>query len=397
MAVLFVTVFVDLIGFGIVLPVLPFFASHYGVSGFKVTALSAVYSLMQFLCAPFWGRLSDRIGRRPVLLISLAGSTLAYLGLGFCTSFEQIFATRVLAGICGANIAVANAYIADITTPENRSRGMGMIGAAFGLGFVLGPGIGGGIAYLVEDPARPELVFHAIGWVAAAICGLNFLVACWRLAESRPVDKRAEAVASPQWEGSAWRRAFTNPLVGFLILLYFVLGFGFSNFENLFALLIQAKFHCGVREGSYFFLFLGLVVAAIQGGLIGKLVKAFGERRLIVAGSLIFAAGLALVPFAGTVAWVLAALAALGIGQGLNRSAIMGLISQNIGAGEQGAVLGVAQSSGSLARIAGPLAGGLMFDRVGHAFPFVVGGGLVALALLVGIPWIFQARDENIR
>lgn len=389
MAVVFVTVFVDLIGFGIILPMLPWFASHYGMKGVAVAAMASVYSLMQFLCAPFWGKLSDRIGRRPVMLVSLAGSTVSYLALGFCDGYWAIFATRVFAGLFGANIGVASAYIADITTPENRSRGMGLIGAAFGLGFVLGPALGALIIWFFENPVHPERAYHAIGWVAGGICGINFLVACWKLVESRSPNSDAGRATEPCSFASGWSRAFSRPLVGYLIVLYFVFGFGFSNFEALFALLIQANLHYDVMRGNLFLLFLGLVVAAVQGGLIGRLVQMFGERRLILAGALIFSAGLVALPFVGHVLWLLAALFTIGIGQGLNRSSILGLISQSIGSDEQGEVLGVAQAAGSLARIVGPLAGGLMFDHMGRMVPFVVAGALVFLTLLVGARWIF--------
>lgn len=391
MTVLFLTVFIDLIGFGIVLPLLPFFASHFGASGLMVTGLSSVFSFMQFLSAPFWGKLSDRWGRRPVLLCSLAGSTLSYLALGFCTSFGQIFATRVLAGFFGANISVANAYIADITSPENRSRGMGLIGAAFGLGFVLGPGIGASIAYFAENPTRPEQVYHAIGWVAGAICGINFLIACFTLVESYPPEKRLHGSTLMKLAWFSWGKGFSNRIIGFLIVLYFVLGFGFSNFENLFALLIRGKFGYDIKEGNYFFLFLGLVVALVQGGLIGQLVKLFGERRLILFAGVLFAASMILIPWCRHLRHLLMVLTGLGIGQGLNRSTIMGLISQQVRPEEQGEVMGLAQSAGSLARILGPLVGGLLFDHAGVATPFVTAGLLMMVTLGIGSKCLLES------
>jgi len=380
LGVLFATVFMDLVGFGIVLPLLPFMAKHFDASALMVSALSSIFSLMQFLCAPFWGRLSDRIGRRPVLLWSLAGSTISYLLLGFCSSFAQIFATRALAGFFGANISVASAYIADITPPEKRSRGMGMIGAAFGLGFVFGPLIGGLIAQFGSDSARPEQVYRMIGWVAAAICGLNFLVACFNLPESRRPES-APAPSKSLVPFSSWRRAFAVRAVGMLILLYFVFGFAFSNFESLFALLLKTHFAYDVREANYFFFFIGLVVAGVQGGLIGRLVKRYGESRLILAGGFLFIASLALMPLARGAPMLLVALFGLGVGQGLNRSSVLGLISQQVSMDEQGLVMGVAQSSGSLARILGPLIGGALYD-VSVAAPFLFASALVLVCLL---------------
>ncbi len=393
MLVLFVTVFVDLIGFGIVLPLLPFFAIPFGVKSLGVTALASVFSLMQFVFAPFWGRLSDRIGRRPVLLMSLAGSAASYLALAFCTSFWQIFVTRAFAGFFGANIAVASAYIADITTPENRSRGMGMIGAAFGLGFVFGPGLGALIAHLAENPAHPEQVYHAIGYVAGGICAINFLVACWSVAESRPAERKTTGSAFLTIHWDSWKLAFSDRTVAYLILLYFVLGFGFANFENLFALFIHgAPFHYDVKEGSCFFLFIGLVTAAVQGGLIGRLVKRYGEKALILFACLLFTISLSLIPFSMKVWHLLVLLTGLGLGQGLNRSSILGLISQRVNANDQGVVMGVAQSSGSLARIVGPIMGGILFDHINHPFPFVLSGLLILAVMAIGIRFLTDER-----
>jgi MFS family permease len=394
LGVLFTTVFVDLVGFGLVLPLLPYFAHHLqlrpGWAGLAVTGLSSVFSLMQFLFSPFWGRLSDRVGRRPVMLVSLAGSALSYFALMFCGGYWEIFATRALAGFFGANVAVANAYIADITPPERRSRGMGMIGAAFGLGFVLGPGIGALIAHFADDPARPQAVYRAIGGVAGLVCGLNFLVACWTLAESRPASaRRAEGGGEPSWHLEAWRRAFASRGTGYLVVLYFALGYSFANFENLFALLlVRPAFGFDVREGNLFFLYIGFVMALVQGGLIGRLVKRHGEGGLIVAGCLFTAAAMALMPFATRVWHLFLLLGALGIGQGVNRASLLGLVSRRTGAADQGVVLGVTQSSGSLARIVGPLAGGLLFDHLGHWSPFVTSAAAVVVALLPGLAFL---------
>lgn len=323
------------------------------------------------------------------MLISLAGSALSYLGLMFCHSFWQIFLTRAFAGFFGANIAVANAYIADITPPEERSKGMGLIGAAFGLGFVLGPGIGALIAHFADDPMRPHQVYRAIGGVAATICGLNWIVACWTLIESRPPSRREASEVEGTWHWEAWRRAFASRGTGYLIALYFVLGYSFANFENLFALLmIRPVFGFDVREGNLFFLYIGLVMAIVQGGLIGRLVKRFGEGGLIVLGCVLSGLSMALMPFSSRLWHLFLLLGALGIGQGVNRASILGLVSRRTGADEQGVVLGVAQSAGSLARIIGPITGGLLFDQLGPWAPFLVSGVVVALVLVPGLAFL---------
>ncbi|MCC7519750.1 MAG: MFS transporter [Verrucomicrobiae bacterium] len=386
LGVLFFTVFVDLIGFGLVLPLLPFFATHFGASGLEVAALGSVFSLMQFLTSPYWGRLSDRYGRRPILLITLFGSTLSYLALPFCTTFGQIFASRAFAGFFGGNIAVANAYIADITTPETRSKGMGLIGAAFGLGFVFGPALGGTIAWAVElSHGTPERVYHVIGWIAGGICGLNALVAWWRLAESRRPDAAPMAGDMLSLHLDAWKRAFAERGAAWLILLYFALGFGFAAFESLFALLVkEPPLAYDVKHVNYFFLYVGLLTAAVQGGLIGRLVARYGERKLILAACGLFVASLGALPFALHPWSLLAALGALAVGQGLNRASVLGLLSARVTDEDQGAVLGVAQSAGSFARIVGPVSCGALFDHAGHAAPFLLSGGLVLAALAVG-------------
>lgn len=386
LGVLFLTVFVDLVGFGLVLPLLPYFASRFGANGFEVTALSSIFSLMQFAFAPFWGRLSDRIGRRPVLLVSLTGSAFSYFGLMFCESFWQIFATRAFAGFFGANIAVANAYIADITPPEERSKGMGWIGAAFGLGFVFGPGLGALIAHFADDPLRPYQVYRAIGGTAAAVCGLNALVACWTLAESRPAIRREVRPTQATGHFAAWRQSFSARGTAHLIALYFALGYGFANFENLFALLlIRPVFGFDVREGNLFFLYIGLVMAAVQGGMIGRLAKRFGDGKLIAAGGVLSAVAIAWMPFADRTWHLFLGLGLLGVGQGLNRASILGLISRRTRSEMQGAALGMAQSAGSLARIVGPISGGALFDRFGPPAPFLLSGLLVMLVLFPGI------------
>jgi MFS family permease len=348
--VIFLTVFIDLVGFGICLPLLPRYAARYGADGWQIGAAMGVYSLMQLLLAPWWGQLSDRIGRRPVLLISVAGSAVAYalfaLSASFtgATGFWILVASRVFAGVCGANLGVASAYIADVTTPEKRSKGMGLIGMAFGLGFILGPVIGS------ESYAR--LGLSGPGWVASGICAANFLLACFILAESR-TPGAVSAPRRPRLEQI--RHVLGVPGVGFLIGIYFLATFSFASFETTLPLLLEAKLHLDEKHVGYLFAYCGFMAALVQGGGIGRLVKSFGERRLIGASLLVAAVSLALIPFAGSLAAMLAALALFSIGSGINRAPTMGLISQLSPAEEQGSTLGVAQSAGTLARVLGPV------------------------------------------
>jgi len=374
--VIFLTVFIDLVGFGICLPLLPKYAARYGAEGWQIGAAMGVYSLMQLVLAPWWGQLSDRIGRRPVLLISTAGSAVAYALFGLSAQYTGpmgfwiLVASRVFAGGCGANLGVASAYIADVTTPENRSKGMGMIGMAFGLGFILGPVIG--------SESYAHLGLSGPGWVASGICSANFLLAFAILAESRRPGA-PEAARRPRAEQI--RHVLALPGVGFLIGIYFLATFAFTSFETTLPLLLDARLHLDEKHVGYMFAYCGFMAALVQGGGIGRLVKSFGERRLIGGSLVVVSVSLALIPFAGTLAAMLGALAVFAIGSGINRAPTMGLISQLSPAEEQGATLGVAQSAGTLARVLGPVFATSLF-KVWMPAPYLACG---TVALVAGV------------
>jgi DHA1 family tetracycline resistance protein-like MFS transporter len=359
--VVFLTVFIDLIGFGIVLPLLPIYARNFGASGWMIGAIMGSYSLMQFLFAPGWGRLSDRIGRRPVLLVSTAGAAASYAlfavgsGLAGMTALMVLLASRVFAGICGANITVAQAYIADITPPAERSKKMGLIGMAFGLGFIFGPALGG-------------ISIHALGvqgpgWVAMGLCATNFILALAILPESwQPTSEHA--ARRPRL--AQWSHTFHHPKVGLLIVVFFLATFCFTCFETTLGLLVGKNFHLDVNSDQdakiigYLFAFCGIIGAAVQGGAIGRMVKRSGEPRLIANSLFLVAISMAPMPFvrgSGPTAWILLllTLAILAIGSSLTRPPVFGLISMLTPANEQGSTIGVAQSASSLARIVGPI------------------------------------------
>ncbi len=355
--VIFLTVFIDLIGFGICLPLLPKYAERYGAQGWKIGAAMGVYSLMQLVFAPWWGQLSDRIGRRPVLLVSNFGSIVAYGLFGLSaqfvgeTGFWILVGSRVFAGICGANLSVASAFIADVTTPEKRSKGMGLIGMAFGLGFILGPVLG--------SQAFKHFGLAGPGVVAAVICAINFVLGCIILPETRKKDA-APPVQRPRLEQI--RHVLAMKEVGFLIGIYFLGTFAFTSFESTLPLLLNAKLSFDEEHVGYVFAFCGIMAAMVQGGGIGRLVKSFGERRLIGASLIVVAISLVLMPLANTLATLLGALAVFAIGSGINRAPTMGLISQLSPADEQGTTLGVAQSAGTLARVLGPTVATTLYD-----------------------------------
>lgn len=355
--VIFLTVFIDLIGFGICLPLLPKYAERYGAQGWKIGAAMGVYSLMQLVFAPWWGQLSDRIGRRPVLLVSNFGSIVAYGLFGLSaqfvgeTGFWILVGSRVFAGICGANLSVASAFIADVTTPEKRSKGMGLIGMAFGLGFILGPVLG--------SQAFKHFGLAGPGVVAAVICAINFVLGCIILPETRKKDA-APPIQRPRLEQI--RHVLAMKEVGFLIGIYFLGTFAFTSFESTLPLLLNAKLSFDEEHVGYVFAFCGIMAAMVQGGGIGRLVKSFGERRLIGASLIVVAISLVLMPLANTLATLLGALAVFAIGSGINRAPTMGLISQLSPADEQGTTLGVAQSAGTLARVLGPTVATTLYD-----------------------------------
>jgi DHA1 family tetracycline resistance protein-like MFS transporter len=375
LGVIFVTVFVDLLGFGIVIPLLPYYARTLHASGAAAGALIACYSAMQFLFAPLWGQLSDRIGRRPVILISLAASTLSYAMFSAAGSLVMLFASRLLAGIGGANIAVAQAYVVDTTNERDRARGMGAIGAAFGLGFVFGPAIGGLLA---------SYGHAAPGVAATMICGANCLVAALRLPESLPAAQRGGGGRSVGHPLGRLRQALRQPQLGVLLALFFASVFAFASMETTLSLLCATVFGLSTSQIYWLFGFMGLMMSLMQGGLIGRLALHVSERRLMASGCALLALGLLATPFTRPFGPLLLALGALAFGQGIAWPTLSSLISKLTEASEQGGVLGVSQSVGSLARILGPLWGGWLFDW-GPARPYVTTGLLMVGATVVAL------------
>jgi MFS transporter, DHA1 family, tetracycline resistance protein len=408
--VIFLTVFIDLIGFGIVVPLIPIYSKHmvpdcihstWG-QGLVIGAIIASFSAMQFLFAPVWGRLSDHHGRRPILLISTAGAALSYVLFAIASGIENhkvalaaLLVSRVFAGICGANITVAQAYIADITPPEHRSKRMGLVGMAFGLGFIFGPAISG-IALKLFGATGP-------GWIAAALCTANFLLAFSILAESLKPDS---GHASNRPRVKQWGHTLAQPKIGSLILIFFLATFAFSCFESTLPLLVSDNFNLGITVDETkpattvisLFVFCGIIGAFIQGGAIGRLVKIFGEPKLISLSLFITGISLALLPFVkgdGQLKWLavlrvtdwpwikmLLVLALLAVGTSLTRPPVFGLLSNLTPANEQGATIGVAQSAGALARIVGPIFAATLYLHVPMLHYVICGAISIAAGVL---------------
>lgn len=368
--VLFLTVLIDLIGFGIVLPLLPFYARRYGASELEIGLLYSVYSLMQFLFGPLWGRLSDRIGRRTVILVSVAGSVGSYLLFSWARSVELLFLARLFAGVAGANLAVAQAYIADVTPPEARAQNMALIGAAFGLGFVLGPAISG--TFMPLGYAVPPLI-------AAGLAAINWLMAFLLLPEPErrtdlPEQHRLPALKSL---GGLLRRPRLGPLLGGA----FLLSFAQANMYGIFPLLGSEVLGLDERQVSYLFMYLGLLSVFVQGVLVRVLVRRLADRHLFYYGVGTSAVGYALLPLWHDLAGALLLLGLLAVGS-LAVPALSGLISRSAGPQEQGLVLGVAQSLGSLGRTLGPAWGGLCYG-LHHGLPFWSAAGVLVFALVL--------------
>lgn len=362
--VIFTTVFIDLIGFGIVIPVLPFYAEGtiFNATPRTVGLLFASYSIMQLIFSPVLGGLSDKHGRRPVLLLSIVGTGIGFLVLGFARTVFMLFVGRILDGITGGNISTAQAYIADITTSENRAKGMGLIGAAFGLGFIFGPALGG---ILSQWGIQVPFVF------AAGLCFANAILLYFTLPETVTPDHPAKNRAAG---GRSFRHVLNSlkqPRLAFVLIIYFLFIVAFSIMTTSFSLYTMFRFGYDAVHTGYLFAYVGLIAVIIQGGLIGRLVKRFGELPLVIFGALCFAISLFAVPFVGPAAGGLAGLLIGGgvfsMGNSLATPALTSLASKSVGPGEQGAVLGVTQSVASLARAVGPfLAAVLINSSVAH-------------------------------
>ncbi|HYL06268.1 MAG TPA: MFS transporter [Thermoanaerobaculia bacterium] len=370
----FLAILLDLIGFGMILPLLPFYAQTFHASRVTIGVIFASYSMAQLLFAPWLGRLSDRFGRRPLMLASIAGGAAAHLLFATAGSIAMLLVARSLSGIAAANYGIAQAYLADVTPPAQRSRAMGLVGAAFGLGFVIGPGLG---VWLTRYGIA------AVPYSAAALSAANLLIALVALPESLPRAARGPALAKPLFGLADLRQLWRDGRLRNLMLLAFLVMFCFSIMEATLALFCQASFGFGPRATSGLFLYVGVVLVVVQGGLLGRLVKAFGDRRLIVGGIALMALGLLALPLPSQAGWLLLTTGLLAIGSGVHNPSLLALLSQLSSEGTQGETIGVSRSCGALARVVGPLAGTWIFEVAGASWPFWSAGGLMLVALLI--------------
>ncbi|MFL6466381.1 MAG: MFS transporter [Pyrinomonadaceae bacterium] len=355
--IVFLTIFIDLVGFGIVIPLLTFFAEEFHASPIDIGLLVASYSLMQFIFSPIWGNLSDRFGRRPVLFLTIFASSIGYLMIGLAGSLWMIYAGRILAGVMGGNLSTAQAYIADVTSRENRARGMGLFGMAFGLGFILGPALAG---ILSKFGMRVPFLF------AAALSLLNAVLLYFILPESRhprPGDPTTERKS----RFSELANVFKNRRFTLVTIEYFLLVTAFSFMTTAFAYYTMVKFGYGADGTGYLLAYVGVLAAVMQGLVFGRLASKFGESMLIIIGSFLLVVSLIVVPFIGSetggLIVLLLGVAGFAVGNSIASPGLTSLASKTADESQQGRSLGILQSAASLARVIGPLACGVLLNN----------------------------------
>jgi MFS transporter, DHA1 family, tetracycline resistance protein len=380
LATILLVVFVDLIGFGMIIPILPLYAKNFQAAEWQIGLLLGCYSFMQFLASPVLGYISDRIGRKPVLLVSLIGSAIGYAVMASAVSLTMLFIARIIAGICGASVGTAAAYIADITPPENRSRRMGLIGAAFGVGFVLGPAIGGILSqFWTKGPF----------WFGAGLAFLNAIAVLLILPEPEKHVKRSEAAIPTGTDVVDQTGRGGIPI---LVVTYFVAIAGFAIVTMIYPQVLDRRFSLTPAQISLVFVFLGLVGAFIQGGAIGRMARRFGDYKLAAAGLLLMAISMVIMPFARNMPLFLLFTFGLAVGNSLAQPTLMAMASRLAASTAQGRVIGTVQSAGSLGRVVGPTAGGFMLgwdrprpDLAYGNTPFVIGGLVMGIAFLISL------------
>ncbi|MGE3335929.1 MAG: MFS transporter [Rhodospirillaceae bacterium] len=378
MPVLFLIVFIDILGFGLLLPLLPFYVQRIGAGPEVITAVLGLYSLAQVIAAPFWGRLSDRYGRKPILVTTCVGLGLSYLVLAFADSLALVVLSRIVGGLMAGNIAAAQAYIADVTSPETRAKGMGILGAAFGLGLIFGPSIGGlfaGVSVEGADYRAPALAAMTLSFIAAA--GAAFLLKESLSPEARShMEKRATV-------GDKLRVALGRQTLLVLVVTGFLIITAWAQFETVFALWVHEMFAFGPREIGFVFGFMGAVNVLVQGALMGTLTRRFGEKQLALVGGILFISGYLAVAVSASLPTLILSCAVLAFASALFNPSVTSLVSKEAASGERGAVMGAYQSATALGRVVGPSVSGALFAAA-ITLPYLVAAVLAAggLALI---------------
>lgn len=386
------TILIDFTGFGLVIPLLPFWAERLGANAFEVGLIITVYALAQLLFTPVLGTLSDRYGRKPVIVVSLFIEAVALVMTALAGSLPLLLLARFISGLGASNIGSAQAVVADVTEKQDRAKGMGLIGAAIGLGFVIGPAAGGILA-----PAGQTLPF----WIAAGVALVNALLVILFLPEThKQASSKTESQAT-HFRGrglgilfSGWRNAVRYPSVLGMVLVNLLYTIAFTGMEAIFALFTQHTFGWGASQNGYIFTYIGVIVVIMQGGLVGRLVKRWREPGVLLAGLVLMAVGLISLAFSTRFALLLVTLGILSVGDGAVTPTVSTLLSFASPVEVQGEMLGLSQGVGGLGRIVGPLIAGSLYT-FSNALPFVVGGILVILAAVVALPALAAVRRHT--
>ena len=366
-------VFIDLLGFSLILPLLPYYAETFSASKFQTGLLIAVYALMQLIGAPILGRLSDRFGRRPVLLISIFGTFLGFLLLGFANTLWVLFAARILDGITGGNLSVAQAYISDVTDAQNRAKGLGLIGAAFGIGFIIGPVTGGLLS---------QFGYNVPAFVAAGLALINFILIYAWLPESLTAEKRQQLgeQKKPAVTMGALVAALKRPFTGSLLITRFFFGLAFAIFQSIFSLYALAKFNLSARDTGFVLTYVGVLSVIVQGFLVGRLTARFREDILITTSVALMAVSLLGWALAPSVFWLLAVLTPTSLSGGILNTLLSSTLTKAVAPQEIGGILGLSASVESSTRIIAPILGGALLEKVGTWSP-----GAFGAVVMVGV------------
>ncbi len=379
LVVIFFTVFLDLLGFGLIIPVLPVFAKDLGAGNIEIGMIAGIYSLMNFLVAPLWGSLSDRYGRRPIIMMSIAITASAYLLFGFTTSIILLFISRMMSGVGAANLSVAQAYISDVSSSENRAKSMGLIGAAFGLGFIFGPLVGGMV--------KSAYGIGALGVLACSLSSINWVMAYFMLPETIKAKNKNRKLRLISFKDLF--EVLQRESISSLFFINFIYITAFSMMQITSVLLWKEKYGLDEKHIGYIFAFIGIVSTTVQGGLIGWLTKTFGEQKILTVGLISMIIGLFIIPYAPLGIWFYPiqgiSMFLLAFGSGCATPSSNSLLSKLAHENEQGKVLGMNMSFSALSRVVGPLLGGLCYD-IHQALPFIAGSILMMGCFVLLIP-----------
>jgi MFS family permease len=371
------TVFIDFTGFGLVIPLLPFWALHLGANDFEVGLILTLFALAQFIFTPFLGALSDRLGRRPIIIWSLVIEAISFIFTALATSLPFLYAARIIGGLGSSNIGSAQAVVADTTNEQDRAKGMGFIGAAIGLGFVVGPALSG-----IFSGFNSSLPL----WIATGMALINALLVMLYLPETRVAGKMAQRENTLLLVFTGWKSIIKQSSIIRIIGVYFLFMLAFTAMEATFPLLTLKEFGWGQKENGYIFAYVGILIVIMQGGLVAQLVKRIGAQNLMVAGLVIMATGLIILGFSTNLGVLIIGLGALSIGNGAVTPTSSTLLSLLAPKDNRGEILGISQGVGSLGRIIGPTIATILFQGIGAPVPFVIGGAITLIAAMIAFP-----------